>query len=68
MECMTIKFPVMIQQVDNDTIKIVENPNGQPLIRVELHGDIESKLTMEQVETIHNKALIEAIRQSITIQ
>lgn len=63
-----ITFPFDIVQSSDRSVEIISHLDGEPLIRIDLHPQIERALTGEQAERVYATALREAVMHSMTIQ
>ena len=63
-----ITFPFDVVQSSDRSVEIVHHLGGEPLIRIDLHPQIERALTGEQADKVYAVALREAVMYSMTVQ
>lgn len=63
-----ITFPFDVIQSSDRSVEIVPHLKGEPLIRIDMHPQIERALTGEQADKVYAVALREAVMHSMTIQ
>jgi len=64
---MRIKFAFNVTQVSKNEVDVELNLKGQPIVEINFHPDIQSKLNDETHDKIYEYVLTEAVRGSIQI-
>jgi len=64
---MKIRFPFPVVQLDDHSVEVVTNIDGQPLVHIQLHDSIRGTVTDEVMDKAYDYVTIEVVRNSISV-